>query len=173
MANLERSKTVAQSEGHESMDSRHRENFVKLSASPISQYKGSPVHSNHRSQSHSISSRLAPRDQEMYDLQVQVRQLRQWLRQRVHSREHRSPTQSSNSSSGDEWSHRRRTKSLQGNVHGEPSISVRGERHLHRRNRTPPLGNVGGDAMSRGLCQISRSPSSGYIEDAELPCQFT
>ena len=56
---------------------------------------------------------------------------------------------------------------------GSP-LSLEGEKDaLHRRNRTPPLGNVGGDAMSRGLCQISRSPSSGYIEDAELPCQFT
>ena len=88
-------------------------------------------------------------------------------------REHKSPTPSSNASSRREWSHRRRTRSPKGNVHGAPSHSVRGERHPHRRNRTLPSGNIGGDAMSRALCQISLSPFSSYIEDVELPRCFT
>ena len=88
-------------------------------------------------------------------------------------REHKSLTPSSNSSSGREWSHKRRTRSPRGNVHGAPSHSVRGERHPYRRNRTLPLGNIGSDAMSRALRQISRLQFSGYIEDVKLPRCFT
>lgn len=143
MANLERI-IVAQSEGWESVGSWHKENWVNveprraqaqtLSRSSI---RASPTHFVQRSQGHSVSSSPAPRDLEMDELRVQVCQLRRYLRQRVNMREHRSPTRSPNFSSGEERSHRRRTRSLQKDIHREPSFSIRREKHLYRRNRTP------------------------------------
>lgn len=132
------------------MGSSNRENFVNMEprraqvqAQSLS-IRASPICSDHRSQSHLVLSRPTLRDQEMYKLRVQVRQLRQQLRQRVHLREHRSPMHSSNSNSGDERSHKKKTRSLPGNVREEPSLSVRGEKCPLRRYRTPPLRNMGG-----------------------------
>ena len=44
-----------------------------------------------------------------------------------------------------------------------------GERHCRRRNRNSPPENMGNDAMSKALRQISRSPFMHCIEKAKLP----
>ena len=128
----------------------------------------SPVHYDHISRSHSVLSRHALRDQEMYDLRVQVRQLRQQLPQRVHVREHRSVMPSSNSSSGEERSHRRRTRSPRGSVHGVPSHSVRGERHSQEEWNTKTGPKV--RAKKEGLLTIhgTNQPTSGVGQNLEL-----
>nr|POF10036.1 hypothetical protein CFP56_46383 [Quercus suber] len=68
---------MVQSEGQESVGSRHRDEFVNLehrrdralAQSPSIRVK--PVNPNHISRSHSVSSRHIPRDQEMHDLRVE------------------------------------------------------------------------------------------------------
>ena len=115
----------------------------------------------------------APRDQEIRDLRVEVGHLRRGLRQRVHIKEHRNPSPSPSSNSRDEQNYRQRTRSPQSSVHEAPSHSLGGECHPHRRNRTPPPRAMGGDAMSTALCQVSWSPFSRHIEDAEILYRFT
>ena len=105
--------------------------------------KAEPVHPNHISRSHSVSSRHVPRDQEMHDLRMEVHHLRQWLRQRVHIRESRSRSPSPSSSSVDERGYKRRTRSPRVEIHATPFHSVGGERHPHRRHRTPPSRSLG------------------------------
>ena len=47
-----------------------------------------------------------------------------------------------------------------------------GERHHHKRSRTPPRRSVGNDAMGNTLLQISRSPFTRHIRQAKLPYCF-
>lgn len=81
MTNSRRNKIVAPSEGQESVGSRDRDDFVNveprrdraLAQSPSIRF--APIRSDHISRSHYVSLRHAPRDQEMYDLRVEVRNL--------------------------------------------------------------------------------------------------
>lgn len=135
---------MVESEEQESVGSRHRDEFANLehrrdrALAHSPSIKAKPVHPNHISRIHFVSSRNVPRDQEMHDLRVEVHHLRQRLRQRVHIKESRSRSPSPSSSSVDEQGYKWRTRSLRVEIHKTPFHSVGGERHLHRRHRTPP-----------------------------------
>ena len=48
-----------------------------------------------------------------------------------------------------------------------------GERHHQRRNRNSSPKNMGNDAMSKALCQISKSPFTSHIRRAKLAHHFS
>ena len=73
MENLRRSGIIPQSEGQESVGSRHRDEFVNLerrrdiALAQSPSIRVAPVHLSHISRSHFVSSRHVPKDQEMHD----------------------------------------------------------------------------------------------------------
>ena len=81
MTNSRRNRTIAQSEGWEPVGSRHKDDFVNVEPRRDRALAQSPsirvalIGSNHISRSHFVSLRHVPRDQEMHDLRVEVRNL--------------------------------------------------------------------------------------------------
>ena len=89
------------------------------------------------------------------------------LRRSLHHE--RAPSNSDYSSNGEEdvsYKHRSRTPLNE-------SFSYDEDYHLERRNRNSSLRDLGNDAMSRALNQISRSLFTLRIEGGRLPQRFT
>ena len=91
----------------------------------------------------------------------------------MHVKENGTPLPSQSSSLEGEQSYWRRSRSLPSKSFTTSFRSIGGERHRCRRVRTSPSENMGSDAMGKALCQISQSPFSSCIEEAELPHCFT
>lgn len=146
MVNWGKARIVTQNSRQEYGGSRYRDKFVNLEYRRDREVAQSPsirlafVHLDHITRSYSLSSRHAPRDQEIHDLRMEVGHLRWGLHQRVHIRKHKNPSPSPSFSSRDEQNYRWRTRSCWSSVDEAPSHSLEGEWHPHRRNRTPPQG---------------------------------
>ena len=99
------------------------------------------------------------------NLQLEIDQLKRKLR---HAKRMRISSDS-NDYSGDEQDvdYRQRSRT-------PPSESFSYEEEYHRkwRSRSSSRRDVGNDAMSKGLNQISKSPFTHKIEDARLPRRF-
>ena len=86
--------------------------------------------------------------------------------------EERTPTLSQSSGSEDNKSYWWRSRTPPSESFILTSRYTFGERHHHKRFRTPPRRSVENDAMGNTLLQISRSPFTRHIKQAELPCCF-
>ena len=111
-------------------------------------------------------------DEEVYNLKKKVDRLRQRLHRKTRIRKERTPTpgQSSSSESGGSyrpWSRTPPSESFMSSSH-----HTLGGKHYRKRSRTPTRRSQGNDAMGKAFLQISRSPFSRHIEQAELPCHF-
>ena len=100
-------------------------------------------HSEHTGQHHASHN---SHDEEVYNLKRKVNRLCRCLHRRTRIKEERTPTPSQSFSSG--------------------------EKHHHKRFRTPPRRSMGNDAMGKTFLQISRSPFIRCIEQSELPRRF-
>lgn len=131
------------------------------------------VHSDYINRSHSRLESHILCDKEMRNLKLEVSYLHRRLRRGVHKRENITPSLSQSSSSEGVQSYRRSSKSPLIEFFIISFCSIGGKSYHRRRVNTPPLENMGNDAMGRALHQISRSPFSSGIVEVELPHRFT
>ena len=96
-------------------------------------------------------------------MKLQIDHLRSKLRRK---RRKGSPS-STESPSDDDDNYR----PLSRTPHSE-SFSYKEERHHRQRNRSPTYKGLGNDAMSKALCQISKSSFTRKIDKANLPRRF-
>ena len=106
-------------------------------------------------------------DEEVYNLKRKVDWLHQYLHCKAWIREERTPTPTQSSSSRDDQSYRRRSRTPPNESFTSSSHYTFGEKDPHKRSRTPPQRTIG-----KMLLQISRSPFTRCIEQVELPRHF-
>ncbi|XP_065633356.1 uncharacterized protein LOC136069111 [Quercus suber] len=99
------------------------------------------------------------------DLQREIEKLKRELR---HAKRKRAPSYSDEDPDDEPdvtYQHKSRTPASESYTYEEES-------HCKGQRRNPSHGDVGNDAMSRALNQISRSPFTHRIEEARLPRRF-
>ena len=122
------------------------------------------VHTTHTSRSHSRSESHVSHRKDTRFLQLEVDHLCRKL-----CREQRRGTPSnSGSQSDDDDSYRPRSWTPP-----SESFSYNEEHHHRQRSRSSAYKGLGNDAISKALCQISKSQFTRRIERAKLPRRFT
>ncbi|XP_065617837.1 uncharacterized protein LOC136062570 [Quercus suber] len=99
------------------------------------------------------------------DLQRKIEKLKRELR---HAKRKRAPSYSDEDPDDESdviYQHKSKTSASESYTYEEES-------HSKGQRRSPPHGDVGNDAMSRALNQISRLPFTCRIEEARLPRHF-
>ena len=148
MANPRRSGSL------EFVRSQRRDQFVNLKrrrdhdmANTHSQ-KAPSIYTDHTSQHHASHD---SHNEGVYNLRRKVYHLRQRLHRKAWIREEIIPTPSQSSSSEDNWSYRWRSRTPPSESFTSSTHLTSGERHYHKRSRTPPWRNIGNDAMGKAL----------------------
>lgn len=121
------------------------------------------VHTTYTSRSHSRIRSHVSHGEETRNLQLEIDHLCRKLRRKQRMA---SPS-SSDSKSGEDSNYRTqsRTPSCE-------SFSYKEERYHKQRSKSPTHRSLGNDAMSRALCQISKSPFTRRIDKVKLPRRF-
>ena len=132
-----------------------------------------PVYSDHVSRSHLRPRNHVSHEQETWNLRLEIDHLHKQPQRRVHVREDRTPSSSQSFGSKKDRSYKQRTRTPLSKSFTSSSHTKGGERRHRRRNKNSFLGNMGNEAMSRALCQISSSPFTHRIERAKLAHGFT
>ena len=79
-----------------------------------------------------------------------------------------TPSSSKSPSDDDDDSYRPKSRTLP-----SESFSYDEDRHYKRRSRSPSCRGLGNDAMSKALCQNSKSPFTWRVKRGKLPWRFT
>ena len=131
----------------------HNERAPSMHSKRFGQHQGS--HNSH--------------DEEVYNLKKKVGWLRWQLHRKTWIRKERTPTPGQSSSSESDGSYRPLSRTLPNESFMSSSHHTSGGKHYRKRSRTPLRRSHGNDAMGKAFLQISRSPFSRHIEQAELP----
>ena len=122
------------------------------------------IHTTHTSRSHSRSGSHVSHIEDTRNLQLEIDHL--W--RKLHRKQRRGTPSSLGSQSDNDDNYRPRSRTLP-----SESFSYNEERHHRRRSRSPGYRDLGNDAISRVLRQISKSPFTQRIERGKLPWEFT
>ena len=129
------------------------------------------MHRNHISQSYTQPTSHHSHNKEVHNLRCEMDRLCQHHNRKVWIREERTPTPNQSSSFDDDQSYRQSRTPTSESFTASSHLMSR-EKYRRKRSRTPPWRNAGNDAMGKALLQISCSPSTRHIQQAELPCHF-
>ena len=120
------------------------------------------MRTTHTSKSQSRGKSHVSRAKNDKDMQREIDELKRELR---HARLRRSPSNSEPSSEeADGASYRWRSRTLP-----SETFSYEEEHHHQCRYKSPPRRGLGNDAINKALSQVSKSPFTWNIEDANLP----
>ena len=123
------------------------------------------VHTTHTTKNHSRGKSHVSYAKKDRSLQREINALKRELR---HARRGRSPPYSEpTSEETDGPSYRRRSRTPP-----SETFSYEEEHHYRRRYKSPPRKGLGNNAMNKALSQVSKSPFTRNIEDANLPRRF-
>ena len=111
-------------------------------------------------------------EQETRNLRLEIDHLRKKLHRRVHVKGDRMPPSSLGSDLEEDCSYRLRLRTPPSEFFIASSCLDKVERHNRRRSKSSSPRNIGNDAMSRALHQISKSPFMCRIDRAKLPHRF-
>ena len=145
----------------ESMGSQHQDHFLNLERRKDHEVS---VHTTHTSGSHSRIGSHISHGEDTRNLQLEIDHLRRKLR----LKQWRGPPSSSGSQSDDDDNYRPKSRTLP-----NESFSYNEEHHHRQRSRSSAYKGLGNDAISKALCQISKSQFTRRIERAKLPRRFT
>nr|POF23509.1 hypothetical protein CFP56_40083 [Quercus suber] len=146
----------------ESRASQHADPFLNLEQRQDHEFS---AHTVHTGQSHSRDESYISHAQKNRDLQLEVEKLKRELR---HVKRKRVPLhydEESDDQQDPTYQQKSRTPISE-------SFSYQEERRREKQPPSPPRGDIGNDAMSKALNQISRSPFTRRIEEARLPRRF-
>ena len=107
------------------------------------------VNTTHTSRSHSRSGSLVSHGENTKNMQLEIDHLRRKLRRK---QRRGTPSNSESHSDDDDNSYKPRLR-----IPPSDSFSCDEDRHYRRKSRSPSRRGLGNDAMSRALCQISKS----------------
>ena len=122
------------------------------------------MHTTHTSGSHSRIGSHISHGEDTRNLQLEIDHLRRKLR----LKQWRGSPSSLGSQSDDDDNYRPKSRTLP-----NESFSYNEERHHRQRSRSSAYKGLRNDAMSKALCQISKSQFTWRIERAKLPRWFT
>ena len=156
----------------ESLGSQRRDQFVNLE-----QIRDRHMAHTHNERAPSMHSKRFGQhqgshnshDEEVYNFKKKV----DWLRWQLHCktwiRKERTLAPGQSSSSESDGRYRPLSKTPPNESFMSSSHHNSGGKHYRKRSRTPLRRSHGNDAMGKAFLQISRSPFSRHIEQAELP----
>ena len=123
------------------------------------------AHTTHTSMSQSRGKSNVSHAKNDGDMQREIDGLKRELR---HARRRRSPPHFDSSvEDADGASYRRRSRTPP-----SETFTYEEEYHRQRKHKSPPSRGLGNSAMNKALNQVSRSPFTRNIEDADLPRRF-
>ena len=146
----------------ESVESQCQDQFLNLERRRDREVS---IHTTHTSRSQSRSGSHVSHGENTRNMQLEIDHLRRKLRRKQCKGTPLSSEPSSDDNNDDSYRPRSRTPLSESYSYDEDS-------HYRQRSKSPSHKGLR-DAMSRALCQISKSPFTRRIEGGKLPRQFT
>ena len=163
----------------ESVGSHCVDHFVNLERRRDRQHNPTPSirletqYTEHMARSHLRTGSHVSHKQGTWNLRLDIDHLRKKLRQREHVRVDPTPPSSEGSDKDRDRTYRHRSMTPPSESFFVSSHLDRLENQRRRRGESSSPRNLGNDAISKALCQISKSPFARRIDKAKFPHHFT
>ena len=146
---------------------RDREHNRTLSIRVETEYTDHPNRSQSRIGSH------VSHEQELRNLRLEIDHLCKKLHRKAHVRWDKMPSSSSGFDPKEDHTYKSRSRTPPSESFTTSSRLDKEERQSRRRSKSSSPRNMGNDAMSRALRQISKSPFMRRVNRDKLPHRFT